>query len=164
MACRGVLFALTDSDLSELLAMEGEERVEHISNVIEERDLGGPWAVETDKAWDAIQRCFGNGELAWEGGDYPLSHIILGGVSLYDGDDYVISHKTPEHVRAIAATIGSVTEADVRARYRQIDPDRYGMDLSEEDEGYTWEWFSGLIEFYMRAAEAGRHVLFTVDQ
>ena len=53
MACRGVLFALEESDIDTLLAFEDvNDRIEHVSNVIEERELGGDslWAAETDKA------------------------------------------------------------------------------------------------------------------
>ncbi len=36
--------------------------------------------------------------------------------------------------------------------------------LTEEDFGYTWEWFQGVRDLYQRAATEGRFVLFTADQ
>ncbi len=164
MGCRGVLFALTDRDVKELCAIEEDRRVEHVTDVIEEREIDGEWAVETDKAWDAIHRCLAGGRLEWDGGDDPLECVILRGEPLYSGDDYILSHKSPALVRQIAAKIGDVTHDDMRARYYSIDPDAYGMPLSDEDWEYTWHWFKSLVDFYRRAAQAGRHVLFTADQ
>jgi Domain of unknown function (DUF1877) len=165
MGCRGVLFALTRADVDQLRALGDEAtRLEHATEVIEERELGGrtEWAVETDKAWDAIQRSFAGGSLEWEGGTYPLNHVILGGESLYSGEDYIMSLKTPAQVNDICRSLGDVTREEMRRRYFAIDPTDY--ERSEDDWEYTWDWFTGLVDFYRRAAAAGRFVLFTVDQ
>lgn len=165
MSCRGALFAIEQSDVDALLAMNTEaDRIAHVTDVIEERDLDGPWGVETDKAWDAIHRCFEDGNLTCDGGEYPLNHMIMAGKHLCTSGDYYISLKTPEQVKDIASKIEAVNETELRARYRRIDPDQYGMDLSDDDEKYTWDWFVGIAEFYKRAAAAGRWVIFTVDQ
>ena len=106
MSCRGALFALNEGDVEALRALDERARVHHVTDVLEEREQGGPWAAETDKAWDAIQRCFSGGVLAWEGGEYPLNHVILCGESLYTGGDSILSLKTPAQVRDIAAKVG----------------------------------------------------------
>jgi len=163
MACRGVLFALTESDVAELRGVKERDRVDHVSDVIEEREFGGEWAIETDKSWDAIHRCFAGGRLESKSRNYPLDHIILCGESLYSGSDYIISLKTPAQVKDIAASITAVEEKGMQAVYRRIDPAEYDC-ISDEDWQYTWEWFQPLVNFYQRAAAAGRYVLFTVDQ
>jgi hypothetical protein len=38
------------------------------------------------------------------------------------------------------------------------------MQLTEEDLVYTWQWFKTVRNFWLRAAEEGRYVLFTADQ
>ena len=43
-------------------------------------------------------------------------------------------------------------------------PASYGAPLSEADFAYTWEWFQSAHDFWLRAAEEGRYVLFTADQ
>lgn len=165
MSCRGMHFALEEKEVQILRATEDEEaRIEHVTEVIEQDLFGGDWAAETDKAWDAIHRCFANGTLALDGGEYPLNHVILGGEQLVTSGDYYISLKTPDQVRDIAKALGDITRDNLRARYRAIDPTDYGMDLSDEDEEYTCDWFEGLVDFYRRAAETGRWVIFTVDQ
>jgi hypothetical protein len=166
MACRGLHIALDDADVAALRALEEDERVEFIGEELE----GTLWVAdrargqETDKAWDAIHRSLTDGGLAWDGGPYPLGHVILGGELLYEGDDYILSLKSPQQVRDVAAALPQVTRDRLRAGYDRIDPADYGFPLADEDFDYTWDWFQGLAEFYQRAADAGRAVIFTADQ
>lgn len=158
-------FAVTEQDVNELRAMESEvDRIDHVTDVIEEHGVDGDWAAQSDKAWDAIHRCFDNGDLTCDGGEYPLNHVIFGGEQLVTSGDYYISLKTPEQVRDIAAKIGEITRAELSRRYRLLDPAKYGYEITDEDEGYVWHWFEGVAAFYQRAAKAGRWVIFTVDQ
>ena len=53
---------------------------------------------------------------------------------------------------------------EFRRRYYSIDRKSYGFPLTDEDLGGTWEWFQGVRELYIRAAEMGRFVVFTADQ
>ena len=64
----------------------------------------------------------------------------------------------------MAAALPTITEAEFRRRCFAIDTDSCGCLLTEEDFGYTWEWFQGVRELYQRAASEGRFVLFTADQ
>ncbi len=167
MSCMGVHFALAAEDVAALRRVgSGAERVELVMNDIEERYLADPicWAAENDVAWDAIHRALSDGSLAWNGGAYPLNHAILGGESLYDGDDYILSLKTPEQVRDIYAALKGLSEAEFRSRYYSIDAKIYASTLEDGDLAYTWRWFENVRDLYARAAAAGRHVLFTADQ
>jgi hypothetical protein len=56
-----------------------------------------------------------------------------------------------------------LSEQDFRARYDRIDSD-YDGELGEDDFAYTWDWFQGVRDLYVRAAEQRRYVLFTADQ
>lgn len=96
--------------------------------------------------------------MSWNGGDYPLNHTVFAGELLYTDSDYIMSLKTPEQVRDIAAALSGITEADFRRRYDAIDPKSYGLPLTDEDFRYTWDWFQGVSDLYTRAAEAGRFV------
>ena len=108
MSCLGVHFALTESEVQTLLDFEDEQdRLDHIQEVIEEDYLANhrEFCAESDKAWDAIHRALGDGEMSFAGGSYPLNHVILGGESLYDAEDYIISLKTPAQAKDIAAAL-----------------------------------------------------------
>ena len=167
MSCLGIHFALTEKEFADLSALDGEQaRLEHLQGVIEEHYTGEEpqYVAESEKAWDAMHRVLSDGEIDWEGGTYPLNHTVLAGESLYADDDYIMSLKSPQQVRDIAAALPAITDAEFRRRYFAIDPDSYGVELSEGDFDYTWEWFQEIRNFYARAAEAGRFVLFTADQ
>lgn len=164
MSCLGVHFALTDADVATLIDLENDDaRLAYVRDVLEERELGGPGAAESDKAWDAMHRVLADGELTLDGGEYPLSHVVLGGQSLYDGDDFLMTLKTADEVRDIAQALRELSEAEFRMRYAGLAPD-YDGETGEEDLLYTWEWFQGVRDLYLQAAESGKSVLFTADQ
>lgn len=167
MGCLGVHFALTEDEVACLRSIPNEgERLSHLQEVIEEEYLAddAEFAVESDKAWDAIHRTLTDGQLGWDNGDYPLNHAVLGGELLYTGSDYIVSLKSPDQVREIADAMRDITEAEFRVRYFTINPESYGFPVSDEDFSYTWHWFQGVRRLYQIAAENHRFVLFTADQ
>ncbi len=165
MVARGVHFALTEIDEWRLLSCPEADRVQLVSYHIEERYFKGrrEWLCETDKAWDAIHRAFGDSSLDYEYRS-PLHGVILGGQPLYSGNDYIISYKDKRRVAEIAPALAQVDRAGFSELYFGIDWEKYGHPLSPEDFEYSWEWLSALKEFYGHAAQAGRPVIFTTDQ
>lgn len=165
MGCLGVHFAIPENDVAALRnAADDDARLEYVREVIEERELGGPHAAESDKAWDAIHRALSDGRLTWNGGRYPLNHVVLGGEILYAGDDYIMSLKSPAQAKDIASVLRDLSESQFRGLYDAIDVDGYGGNLDEEDFSYTWEWFQHVRALYLRASDEGLYVLFTADQ
>jgi hypothetical protein len=167
MGCLGVHFALSQAEVDALRAIEDEqERVEYLHEVIEETyfEKYENLLAESDKSWHAMHRALADGRLTWDGGEYPLNHVVLGGEILYGEDDFIMSLKTPVQVQEIAAALQAITEAEFRCRYFAIDAADYGFPLTEEDFSYTWEWFQDVRKLYLRAAKQGRYVLFTADQ
>jgi len=167
MGCLGVHFALTEKEVAHLRSLDDEQaRVEHLQEVIEETYFGEhpDLKAESDKSWDAIHRALADGQLTWDGGEYPLNHTVLAGELLYTESDYIMSLKSPEQVREIAAALPLITEEEFRLRYFAIDAKSYSFPLSHEDFQYTWDWFQGVRDLYTRAAQDGRFVLFTASQ
>ena len=167
MSCLGVLFAVTNADVKKLLlARESADRDAKIMAVIEdiEERWDKEWLFELDKGWDAIHRCLTNGQLEYEGGEYPLNHCIFGGAQLYDADDYIIFLKSPEQVADVALSLKEMDEVALRGRYLKIDAETYDGELGENDFSYTLSYFEDLPEFFAKAANAKRSVIFTVDQ
>jgi hypothetical protein len=167
MGCLGVHFALSADDVQQMKSIPDEQgRLEHLQEVVEETyfEEHRQFVGESDKAWDAMHRALSDGKLSWDGGTYPLNHVVLAGELLYTGDDYIMSLKTPEQVRDVAAALASIDEPQFRSRYFAIDAADYGLDLSEEDFDYTWEWFQNVRDLFGRAAAEQRYVLFTADQ
>ena len=164
MSCLGVHFALEGADEAKLLSLkDDEERLTFVIEQIEERYFGSPFACESDKAWDAIHRCFDNGKLTYDAST-PLRMIILGGTPLYERGDYIIAYKTADDVIEINRAVMAVTPAVMRPFHDAIDPADYGFSLNEENWEYTWHWFERVRAFYLSAAAANRAVIFTADQ
>jgi hypothetical protein len=164
MACRGVHFALTKADADRLLAATSDGEVLGIlQDEIEER-WEEDWLFESDKAWDAIHRCLTNGTLDFSAGSYPLKLGVLGGQQLHSGDDYIVSLVTPAETRDVAVELAKVDKPWLMNRYDAIDANEYAAPKTEDDREYTWAYFQGLTQFFRKAADAGRYVVFSVDQ
>jgi len=164
MSCLGVHFALTEKEVAHLRSLDDEQdRLEHLQEVIEDHYLNHEkqFAAESDKSWDAMHRALSDGEMSWGGGDYPVNHTVLAGELLYTEPDYIMSLKTPQQVRDIAAALPGITEADFRRRYDAIDPKSYGFPLTDEDFRYTWDWFQGFETFTPEPLKRG--VLFCLQ-
>jgi hypothetical protein len=167
MGCLGVHFSLSEHDVQTIRSIDDEaERVARIREDLEDEyfDEHPEWLAQSDKAWDAIHRALSDGQLSWDGGNYPLNHVVLGGELLYTESDYIMVLKTPQQVRDTAAALPAVSREEFRRRYDAIDAKSYGFPLSDDDFDYTWHWFQGLRDFFLRAASEGRYVLFTADQ
>lgn len=167
MSCLGVHFALTEVEVMRLRSLtNGKSRVEHLHENIEEHYLKNEkeFAAESAKSWDAMHRILANGQLTWEGGSYPLNHVVLAGESLYSDNDYIMSLKSPQQVRDIAGALAAIPESEFRLRYDSIDTRSYGCPLTDEDFNDTWYWFQAVRDLYTTAAKNGRFVLFTADQ
>lgn len=164
MACRGVHFALTDEQRSQLLAIVESQGdvIGYIQEDIEEQ-WDTEWLCETDKAWDAIHRCLTDGTLSGDDST-PFYWCVLNGAQMYVGDDYIVSFVDVPNVKQVSDAIASLNESEFRTRYNAIDEQDYGMPLSDEDFEYTWSYFNALRDFYARAANSSRSVLFSVDQ
>ena len=167
MGCLGVHFALSEQEVAYLRSLTDERaRVDHLQEVIEpiyfeqHPDL----KAESDKSWDAMHRALADGQLTWDGGVYPRNYTVLAGELLYTDSDYIMSLKSPQQVRDIAAALLGISQANFRQRYFAIDAKSYGFPLSEEDFAYTWDWFQGVRDLYTLAAKEERFVLFAADQ
>lgn len=162
---RGVHFALTEEEVRELESRNEGNRLDYVKQGIEELffETRQDDLVETDKAWDAIHRCLTEGNL--DGASpAPLAIVVLGGRSMYSGDDYLMTLKRAAEVRAAAPLLGRVTKSSLRAAYDQLDEHDYDGPLGDDDFECTWANFVELRAFWQRAAEKGLSVLFTAAQ
>ncbi len=163
MAGRGVHFAISPELMDRLLAAPDDAALMAIIETLEVA-----WdtenIAESDKAWNAIHRCLTDGSLLYDGGTYPLDHVICGGEALHKGDDFTVSLVQPVQVRDVAAALEPSSEAWLRDRYETlINPAEYDGEKGEDDFAYTWEWFQGVRDLFRHAAASGSAVIFTVD-
>ena len=174
MACRGVLFAVTDEQTTRLLAASTDEEVLEIVEDIEE-GWDEDFLVQTDKAWDAIHRCLSDGTLKFSGGTYPLNRCILGGKQLYQGDDYIISFVPANEVKDVAAALAELCKdpdqfhAWVTVRLTALKQTDFPQEYLDDESfkmmhEYVSDYLDGILWLYQQATEANRAVIFTVDQ
>ncbi|MDB5271117.1 MAG: hypothetical protein JWP58_4157 [Hymenobacter sp.] len=167
MSCLGVLFSIDQKtvDLIKELPSD-EERINYVKEVIEEDYFENQpqWVAELVKTWDAMHRTLTDGQLEFDNGEFPLSHVILGGETLCEDEGYIIVLKQKEQVVEIANAVLQLSKEEFSKRYHLIDPDEYDGSVDEEDFEETWEWFEESKEFWQKAAQENRSVLFTVDQ
>lgn len=165
MACRGVHFAITNEEAQRLKNAAGNDA--EVLTIVQD-EIEQAWDEEhlcqTDKAWDAIHRCLTDGTLSSGEQFFPLNLCILGGQQLHLGEHYIVSLVAPDEVKQVAKALLPLTEDWLRSRYFAIDPKDYGLNFGEEDFEYTWDYFTGVREFYQKAANDGRWVIFSVDQ
>lgn len=160
----GVLFSLSQQEVDKLRSLKtAEEQIAYVAELDEhyfEQEESRLATVE--ESWDAMQRTLSDGTLAADGGSFPLSHILVGGEQLFDGEEYIISLKTPAQVKEIASAVKNMKWGAFRERYFKLDPTQYAAH-SENDFLYTWDHFEDMKPFWTQAAQEGRYVLFTVD-
>ena len=163
MTGRGVHFALRPEQAERLVTLATDEDLLDFITEHVEAEWDEDWLQETDKAWDAIHRCLTDGTLNCTSGSV-LEKCVAGGEHLYQGDDYFVSFIRADETEHVASALVPLDNAWIRAKYRRLDPEDYGMQLSREDEDYTTENFLELKKFYQKAAGEPRAVVFTVDQ
>lgn len=179
MSCLAVLFALEKQDVEKLKSVPRINRSSYMHEEIEEVffDTFPEYTLELDQAWDAIHRMMSDGKLDFENRFPPFCNMILGGEFLYglvcksgnvtipeeEDDEYMIL-KTPEQVKEIALAFPEITKEKCRKSYYMIEEDDYGFKPDEEDFEYAWEYLEGSREFWLKAAEEERYVLFTADR
>lgn len=161
----GVHFALSERDLETLAAFDDPgERQEFLEEHVEERYLGSGdhWAYQSDKAWDAIDRCLAprNAPRAQAG---ALALAVLGGAELALDAAYIARLIEIPQVIELERALKEVTRATLRARYDALAGSDYAGPVGDADFDYTWKHFEGMRRFFTRAATARRAVLFTAS-
>jgi hypothetical protein len=127
------------------------------------RERGEEFTVE--KTWDAIRYLIANGP---KRDDPVLAEAILGGEALPESET---GHMAPRYlvsgqVRAVAAALGRVSPADLRAAFDParmneefVYPVAWDADRAEWEWNYIWQWFTALVEGFAKAAQEGKGLL-----
>lgn len=167
MSYRGVHFAITEQEVTALRALASDaDRVDYVSNVIEEA-----WednlATESDKAWalihSALQMSNPCADDLERAADEPQSWAILGVEFLALTDDAMITHVDEARVTEVAGYLERVSADDIRSRLVSLIKEHDCNRLSADDADYAAGWYPGVAGFFVRAAHATRHVIFSAD-
>jgi hypothetical protein len=163
MAGKGVLFALDARDDGTLLSFEDEKaRVAWVANVVEERwDVA--WLHAMEGLWYPVHFCLhGSSAIPIEGAAAEAK-AIFGGKTLGLPSVYRIDHKDAALVRLISSALGRMRDEAVWARASLVDRKDYQGPRDDNLQVAVVDEIHALVDFYRRAAEAGRPVIFTVN-
>ncbi len=152
-------FALDASQVRKLRRAEvSQDYVDELEEADDER-----WTYDSDKAWDGIHRCLGDGTSTISTRPSLLERAVLGGEDLSD-DEGNHSYLVPARLTPrVATALSRVTRAEMRRRHRALAETDYEGTTDDDDFAYVWESFVGLRRFYAKAAKAKRAVLFNVS-
>ncbi|MEP7051379.1 MAG: DUF1877 family protein [Pseudomonadota bacterium] len=160
MASRGVHFAITSEQVAAFLTADGDEAVlallAEIEQAWDEDNL-----AESDKAWDALHRCLTNGTLEYGGGDYPLSHCILGPRQLLEEDGNIVCLVQTDEVPDVANALRAISAEAFGQRYAELMPKAPDDGRAEQED--AWSHLQKLRVLFEKAAARRRAVVFTVD-
>ena len=163
MPGRGVLFALDHAAVSQLLAFtDARQRVAWVAHTIEER-WDEVWLHALESMWFPVHFCLhGSSGYPLEGAPAEAK-VIFGGLPLGVPNLYSIDYKEADLVRRVASALSRMRDDAIWARAGLVErkdytgPREHDLQVSVVDE------IHGLADFYRRADEAARAVIFTVD-
>jgi len=120
--------------------------------------------LELGTTWDTLHRCLTDGTLDPNAGDPPLNQCFLGGRSMYDREDAIVSLVRPDMAPYVAEALGDIKFEDLRKKYFALDPAAYGHPLHEKDLEKAWIVFQQVRTFYEFASEDLSAVLFFAER
>jgi hypothetical protein len=166
MPLRGVHFAIDNQTLFDLIKLPYSERADFVSNNIEE-NWEANFATETDKAWalihSALQRSNPEADGLERSFDDACSWVILGREYIEAGDGFVIGLIESHNVGTVARYLKDIDTSDIIAQLKLNIAHFECTNVGVEDAEYAGSWFPKIKEFFAKAADAGRNVIFTVD-
>lgn len=163
MAGRGVLFAIDKADEQALLAQsEPRARAAWVAGTIEERwDVA--WLYQIETLWFPVHYCLhGSSGFPLEGAP-PEAKAIFGGAALGVPQVYSIDYKDADLVRRVARGLAHIRDDAVWARASLIERPGYTGPREEGLQVRIVDEIHALTDFYRKAQEGGRAVIFTVD-
>jgi len=167
MPRRGTFYAVTPAEAERLLGLAGDDQAvarEALDLYSIERQRSHCIAA-VDKAWDVIHRCLTDGTLRGLGkGTTPLAWCVLGGKSLYAGNDFIVCYVTPEQVSQVSQALDEIVGAWFAQKYWSLQNSGYNGTINNEELEYTWDYFTSARNLYTRAAANNYAVIFLTDQ
>lgn len=163
MPGQGVLFALSAEDEARLLGFaEARARIAWAANELEER-WEVAWLHQIDTLWFPVHFCLHGSAGFPHPGSPPEAKVIFGGHPLGVSNIYSIDYKDRELVRKIASALAKMRDDAVWARASLVERKDYDGPKDDTIQLSIVEAVHDLEQFYRRALEAERAVIFTVD-
>lgn len=118
-------------------------------------------ALDIGTVWDPLHRIMTDGELDPSGGDFPQSHIVLGGRQLHHGSDFSAILIRPDMVGFVSEAINELKQIEVREKFEAL-PASYTKPRGDKEFAEIWIAVQKMRVFFDAAAENLEAVVFTV--
>lgn len=163
MAGNGVLFAIDASDELAMLSFSDEKaRAAWVANTIEER-WDTAWLMAMESFWYPVHFCLhGSGEMPIDGAAAEAK-AVFGGRALGVPSRYRIDYKDAALVKLVANALGRMRDEALWARAGLVERKDYLGPRDDHLQVCVVDEIRALTDFYRRAADAGRAVIFTVN-
>lgn len=162
MSRLGMLYAISDDEVSELRLQKEENMYGYMLENIEEKYFSSPRAYELDKAWEGIQFCLCGGR--WNEKNSPPQNIIFSGEFLLDYNDYVITLKSADIIEEIVVYLDQNNlQGIIKTHFKKIKEEDYTLPKDENNLAFLLDWSKGVAKFYKMAKKNSLNVIFTVD-
>ena len=164
MSGKAYHFALSRDDAKRLFRCKGDEALRQFVTQLaasDQRQRNGK-ILENDPCWKTLHRCLSDGTLEPSGGEFPLSHVFLGGRQLADGEDLIVALVRPDAVPIVAQALAEWSRDDLVERYRTLVADHHAEQSNVQNGEQSWSSLATVRDFFQRAAENTEAILFTV--
>lgn len=163
MPGRGVLFALSPVEEAQLLARrEAKVRAVWVATVLEE-NWDRDWLLEMGMVWPAVHYCLHGAHAYPMPGAPAEAKAVFGGDAIGVSGLFSIDYKSHALTKAIASGLSKMRDEALWARAGLIERKEYEGPKGEAVQAAVVHAVHALKDFYRKAAEAGRAVIFTVD-
>lgn len=163
MSRLGMLYALTDEEVTALKNTPIDSRYDYALTHYETPYLYTPRAYEFHQAWEGLHYVFTDGE--WIEDDIVPYNIVFGGRDyLLETDEAVLLLKPHDSLEEIVNYLKAIDlKALIKEKVPKLSEEALDMPLDEDFMAYLYNWGHELLDFYRFAQENGYHVLFIVQ-
>lgn len=163
MSRLGMLYALTDEEVTALKNTLIDSRYDYALNNYETPYLYTPRAYEFHQAWEGLHYVFTDGE--WIEDDIVPYNIVFGGRDyLLETDEAVLLLKPHDSLEEIVNYLKAIDlKALIKEKVPKLSEEALDMPLDEDFMAYLYNWGHELLDFYRFAQENGYHILFIVQ-
>lgn len=184
MSGRGLHLALTDQELSDLREQASEHQADYIGETFEAAKFDTDDACETDKSWAYIHSALNgtdpDGPLIMGAQPKPgflngifgraqqkqisdERYAIMGDSAVLDSEDYYIGLIAKDRVPAVSTALAAFSTDELGRLVKEVHRKFAASGSAADAADYATGWFPALVKFYASAADARKHVIFTVD-
>jgi hypothetical protein len=160
MSGQGYHLAISEAQADELLGMHELDVTQMVDDMLGQMEASEPSYLHGGyKDWNILLLCLTDGTYAPQGGTYPLNQCFFGG-KLLVSEGSVVNVLMPRVVQDAASALAGLSREWVAERLISI----FREEVSGER--YTDEYYEklrSLQDFYRRAADAGRAIVFYTD-